>query len=552
VKRGVGIILALLVVSTARAQFDAGAEAFRRQEQREALERERIESRPDVQLPRPERVTPETVPDESPCFDVTRVDVAGAEGPLAFLGAAAARYAGRCLGVQGINAVVAALQDMLIRRGYVTTRVVVPEQDLSRGTLALTAVPGLMGDVWLAEPRARATLSNVFTTPRGALLDLRDLEQGLEQMQRLPSQNVQLDIVPGAEPGESDIVVRRESGNPVRAMVGIDDSGQTVTGRYQAAATLAIDGPFGLNDLFYVAHNQAVDTAGGTRGSAGTNAYYSIPYGWWTYSLGAATFDFKQTITGAAQTFTSTGDTQTYEARIARVVHRSEVARTTLQFRVQLRESANYLDDVEILAQRRKLTAAELAVQHRQRFGTTVLDAAFGYRQGVSWFGAQDPAPDPGPDTPDPRYRMLTWDVSVGVPLRVAGTSMRYFGAFRGQYTRDALFSQDFFSIGNRYTVRGFDGQRTLASDRGWLVRNEVAAPVPVPGHEVYAGIDYGHVSGVSTQQLAGRHLTGAVLGFRGGLRGWLYEAFMGWALWRPDWFPSSTPTYGFQLLYAF
>ena len=62
--RGVGIILALLVVSTARAQFDAGAEAFRRQEQREALERERIESRPDVRLPRPERVTPETVPDD--------------------------------------------------------------------------------------------------------------------------------------------------------------------------------------------------------------------------------------------------------------------------------------------------------------------------------------------------------------------------------------------------------------------------------------------------------------------------------------------------------
>jgi hemolysin activation/secretion protein len=147
---------------------------------------------------------------------------------------------------------------------------------------------------------------------------------------------------------------------------------------------------------------------------------------------------------------------------------------------------------------------------------------------------------------------MLTWDVSLAVPFRVADLPLRYLGAFRGQYTRDALFAQDFFSIGNRYTVRGFDGQRTLASDRGWLVRNELAAPIPLAGHEVYAGLDYGEVSGVASQQLANRHLTGGVTGLRGGFRGWLYEAFVGWALWKPDWFPSSTPTYGFQLLYAF
>jgi hemolysin activation/secretion protein len=233
-------------------------------------------------------------------------------------------------------------------------------------------------------------------------------------------------------------------------------------------------------------------------------------------------------------------------------VSRSQPAPTTLQLRVQKRQSHSYIDDVEIVAQQRRLSAAELAIQHRQRFGTVVLDAAIAYRQGVPWFGAEAPAPDAGPDTPDPRYRLVTWDVALAAPFRIADTPVRYLGVFRGQSTRDALFSQDFFSIGNRYSVRGFDGQHTLASDRGWLIRNELATPIAIPGHEVYAGLDYGEVSGTFSRLLANRHLTGAVAGIRGGFRGWLYEGFIGWALWYPDWFAATTPTYGFQLLYSF
>lgn len=127
----------------------------------------------------------------------------------------------------------------------------------------------------------------------------------------------------------------------------------------------------------------------------------------------------------------------------------------------------------------------------------------------------------------------------------------RYAGAVRAQYTNDALYAQDFFSIGNRFTVRGFDGQRTLASERGWLIRNEFATPIAIPGHEVYAGLDYGEVGGPFAKALPGRSLTGAVVGLRGGFRGLLYEGFVGWGLRSPEGF-SKTPNYGFQVMYSF
>jgi hemolysin activation/secretion protein len=545
-------LAAALVPAAGRAQLDAGAEAFRRQEQREAIERERIAPQPDVTLPRPGIPAAEALPEERPCFRIDRIGVAGAEGRIAWLSAEAARYAGRCLGARGVNAVAAALQAALIERGLVTTRVVVPEQDLADGTLELVVIPGRVGVVRFAEPQPRATVANAFTMPEGALLDLRDLEQGLEQMKRLPSQDVEIDIVPGVEPGVSDVLVRRAAGRPVRGIVAVDDAGQKATGKYQASATLAIDGPLGLNDLFYVSHNQALDRGGGTRDSRGTNGFYSIPYGWWTFSFGAADFDFRQAIQGAAQTFTNSGESQTLDLRIARIVHRSQASRTGVQFRVQRRRSSSFVEDVEIVAQRRRISAAELSAQHRHRFGDVLVDLAVAYRQGVPWFDAEDPPPDAGPDTPDPRYRLATLDLLVAVPFDLAVLPLRYQAVVRAQYTNDALFAQDFFAIGNRYTVRGFDGERTLAADRGWLIRNELAAPIPVPGHEVYVGLDHGEVGGAFSRALAGTRLTGAVAGLRGGFRGLLYEGFVGWALSRPEGFASTSPTLGFQVLYSF
>jgi hemolysin activation/secretion protein len=52
---------------------------------------------------------------------------------------------GRCLGVQGINVVMNRVQNAIIARGYVTTRVLAAPQDLKAGLLQLTVIPGHVG-----------------------------------------------------------------------------------------------------------------------------------------------------------------------------------------------------------------------------------------------------------------------------------------------------------------------------------------------------------------------------------------------------------------------
>jgi hemolysin activation/secretion protein len=75
------------------------------------------------------------LPDE-PCFTLQQLQLDGAHlGQFAFLQRYLGRYRGRCVGQQGIALIVRRASDLALAKGYVTTRIGLPEQSLGSGTL---------------------------------------------------------------------------------------------------------------------------------------------------------------------------------------------------------------------------------------------------------------------------------------------------------------------------------------------------------------------------------------------------------------------------------
>lgn len=122
----------------------------------------------------------------------------------------------------------------------------------------------------------------------------------------------------------------------------------------------------------------------------------------------------------------------------------------------------------------------------------------------------------------------------------------------RGQTTQSALYASEQFSIGNRYTVRGFDGELTLSAERGFFMRNEIDLPLSNSRQSLYAGLDVGKVYGPTVQYLLGNTLAGAALGVRGAVQGFNYDVFLGWALYKPQNFRTGSATAGFNLAYSY
>ncbi len=141
------------------------SEELRNRVRQEELERERQKQAPSVDL---QGETPKVEPFQLPatetlCFTVHNfvLEVPSKLSSAAHRNGASTlpldtfrfaqdfleQFAGRCIGREGINMLVRGVTAKILERGYSTTRVGIPEQDLSSGTLKLTLVPGLIHEL---------------------------------------------------------------------------------------------------------------------------------------------------------------------------------------------------------------------------------------------------------------------------------------------------------------------------------------------------------------------------------------------------------------------
>ncbi|AMP08900.1 hemolysin secretion/activation ShlB/FhaC/HecB family protein [Collimonas arenae] len=551
------------------------SEEQRRRNQADLQERQRQLQAPNVSLEdkaAAEALEGLSIPSESPCFTIHQfvLDVPSQLSPAVHaLGASdlpfdnfrfaqdyLRQYDGACIGKGGLNLIVKRLTNLILQRGYSTTRIGIPEQDLTGGVLKLVLVPGVIREIRFSDPTLYGTWRSAFPTGSGQLLNLRDLEQGLEQMKRVPSQDVDMQIVPGDVPGESDVVIQVKRSKPWKLTGTFDDSGAKGTGKLQAGLNLAVDNPLGLNDLFNVGINTDAQRKAGQRGTNGNNVYYAVPAGYWNFAVSGSTYDYHQEVAQASQTFVSSGKSRNLELKIAQLFQRDQAQKNSWQFRVGKRWNHAYIEDSEIAVQERNTTFAELAWVHTHYIGNAQLDLTVAQKWGVNWLNGQTYARNlsgqEDPSTNNLHYSLQTVDATLSVPFHIASQPLTYIGTFRGQTTRSALYLADQFSIGNRYTVRGFDGELTLAAERGFYLRNELNLPITNSGQSAYVGLDYGQVYGPSVANLLGNKLAGATVGLRGGLFGLTYDVFSSWALYKPQGFNTTMPAVGFNLAYQY
>lgn len=546
-------LLALLMALPARAQTAQDLEELRRRTQEESEERTRRQQEPDGRLPWvPPRLDAESVelPGEYPCFQIDRLHLT--ETPPAtfdWIPGWLARYDGRCLGRKGIELIIRRLSARLIADGYITTRISLPEQELSAGVLNLELIPGRIGVIRFTDPDMDASWRSAFPARPGDILNLREIEQALEQFKRVPSQDAGIDIAPGTQTGESDIVVTLTRVKPWRLGMTADDGGSKATGRNQGSASLSLDNPLALNDLLSASVNGDLWNDRDTRGTEGYGINYSVPWGWWTVSMSGGLSRYRQTVQGINQSFVSSGESTSGELRVQRTIHRAQAHKSSLYLRLQLRAQRSAIDGVDLVTQHRQTTAVEAGAVHRHYLGKAQLDLTLAHREGVPWFGGMEDQPGA---TASWRYRMNTIDAAVILPVQLAEYTLRWNGALRAQQTRNTLYAADYFGIGNRYTVRGFDGEHVLAADRGIYWRNDIEAPPDPNGNVFYLGFDAGRVEGPGTAALPGRSLAGAALGVRGAHRlrdaTLSFDLFAGWPLRKPAGLATTQPAAGLQL----
>ena len=386
-------LTALCVSSAAAQQAPAGAgidatDIQRRQQQELDVQRARAQQRPDVlSAPGEGRAQPLVLPRETPCFLLCQVAWDGPEPPSQLRRLAAA-VIGACVGGQGLKALQEHLHARLVEQGLVTARVLLPEQSLAGGTLTLRYLRGRIAAV--RSEGAVGWWRTAMPTGPGGPFNQRDLDQALENIRRLQGQaDAVIDVAPGAEPGDSDVLIKPGSGKRWHAYLGGDNAGMESTGKNQINAGLTLDSPLFLYDRLSVSWN---GNAGLRRDDALTRAAsidYSVPFGYWAFSIAASRSRYRQTVAGFDAPIVYGGSTQRLDFGVSVVAYRSSRYKGTAALKLLRKRVGSRVNDVDIAVQRRDVAGYEFSYGHRQYLGRAVLDVGAGVRGTLPRFSRQ-------------------------------------------------------------------------------------------------------------------------------------------------------------------
>ena len=501
----------------------------------------------DALRPPEAKASPDKIPQEANCYFIGSIELEGEAVPFEWLRRAATPWLNHCLGVQSLRQLTHALDDELLAAGYATSRVTLPAQNLATGTLRITVHAGRVATI---EAEPGLPWAGAFPIAPGEILNIRDLDQGVEQMNRLPSRTVQAEIEPGQEPDTSVVRIRsRLTESPLRGGLTLDNSGSPSLGRPQLSASLVFDNPIGLNDLVSVNANTNLENLCDDHRSQSLAFSYSIPWGYDLFTLSANTARFSQQVQLTVASVVSSGRSQGVELRWDRTLWRNQSSKLGIQGAVSVRRSRSFIDDVELTVQNRRNSFAIWGLNYKHLFQRASLDGEVSIRKGMGWIGAE---PDFDSQVSNGlTLRPLIWNasVSLNVPAQVSWRS-----SLRLQHTRHTTLALDHFSIGSRGTVRGFDGTATLLAESGFAWRNDLSTPLQIGSLPAmgYMAIDVGKVWGPSSQQLAGKYIAGVALGVRSHWRQLVFDASLALPLAKPSGFPSARLSPYLSLSYVF
>ena len=477
-----------------------------------------------VQLPDFDELS--SIPEESVCFPIHELDIKGHFSALAKeLGKP---LINECVGQLGIGSYVRAINQKLLALGFITSRAVLPEQDLSQGKLSIVIQEGRLGDIVFPSHFNRFIWQTAFPMSSGDLLNMRDLEQAVDQLNRLSSVQVTMNIEPGRTEGMSNVIMDLDDKKAWEVTLDLDDAGGESTGLYQLSAQVTIDNFIGVLDT--LSYSRSLDLNDDKSSDSLSDSFsLNIPVGYWSIDIANSNFFYHQNVVGSVQSFENSGKGHDSSVKVSHVFYRDNQYKLSWFTGLYKRQRRNYIDDTEVEIQSRDLTNLLLGFGYTRYIGSAVLDFTLQAEKGVDLLSAEKVDDTASSDTAQPDYEMYGFSGLLSLPFSVFEKTLSLTTQLSFQYAPVPIYTLDWTSNGGRYSVRGFASEDGLSAEHGWLLKNDVSVPFQIASmpFTAYVALDMGGVSGEGAEGIDQKTLMGAALGLKGTAFNADYNAFI-------------------------
>ena len=430
-----------------------------------------------------------------------------------------------CLGNEGARAILSAINESYAAKGYVTTQGYLPDQDIRKShELVINIIAGRIGKIVYKEDDGDAALAiservgknwakvreakgpwtliaaisqfidglnapldrfqilppslvgqikiwNSFITAEGDVVQIDDVQQGVDQINRVPSSHAEVKLTPGDAPATSTLIVDNNRIDAFRVFAGYEVNGSDLNGSNPTTTVanrlrldVAKDNLIGLNDAWRASYAGGIDTNE-------VRAAFAIPFRRFTLSLDAGYSESLSQVGSSSELFTRSG---TVTTDLSYLLQRDHDKRTLLDASLTWRDNQRFLDGTQLAPQ--NVAYARLGATQIWALHGLQLSYGVGIDQGLSILGAT-PAPVPTlPSTPRPQFLKFDGQASLANTFANIGT-LRV--DLNGQWTGHPLYTDDQLVLGSVSTVRGF-AHAVATVDRGVIVRLEFTPILPL------------------------------------------------------------------------
>lgn len=460
-------------------------------------------------------------------------------------------YIGRCLSITEIDEMLQEFANLYIGAGYTTSRAYmqVPQEKIDEGVLELKIIEGMVAKVVLNDIKNSERFT-AFPYMAGKALYLRDIEQGIDQMNRLASNDVTMNIVPTPDTlGYSDIVLENNKRDTTSISATIDNLGSKSTGEWRWGLRLSQDNLFNLNDQVNLGFNRAFNSNYSHSNSNSFTAGISVPFRYFTFNN---YFSYSEYITSyilrqSGERFYSMGDSYNNTFSADYLYLRGRKYKLSVTAGYTYKRSENYMKVMDVKAKNeassRSLSIAYIELPSTYYTPKGVLYIKPGYWQGIKLFGSLD-----DDDTPySQKAQYSAWKLYSYYNHGFSKFNLML--TVDGQYSGDELYGSEGFSIGGEGSVRGFKEESTTG-DKGVILKAEISANLGtlfkagiLNHYRISAFYDWGSVSS-SSPYIESVKLAGAGASLSANYKYFTTSVTYAAALSKPDSFSENTSVY--------
>lgn len=417
-----------------------------------------------------------------------------------------------CLEGTVLNDVLKAITAAYIDKGFVTTRAYVSAQDVGKThVLKITVVEGKLSEFYDSGKAApdKTEIKMAFPNLQGKYLNVRDIEQGLDQLNSVAITNSKSDFVAGKTPGETIVNMTGLPHPQMHLTLANNNHGSMQTGLSQSSAILEAGDLLHLDETISVTyqHTGPDYPFSGNYGNGYSNSIsgnFNIPFGYWTGNLHASHYFYESNVAGAFGPINTTGSSDDYGGSVSRVISRDQNSKTSFSAALDTKASTNFLLGNVIETGTRQYTVAALTLSRSMKGlgGLWSFDGT--YSNGLGILGATPPGA-PGVGNADPLFSKVSSNISYLRSIELGKAKLEYSGTISGQWSPSNLLGSEQFSIGGYSTVRGVRDGVGFGND-GAFIRNQIDLDgFTIQGPRAqkmfgeirpYVGLDYGHIFG--------------------------------------------------------